>query len=222
MVAGARSGWAARVSVEKADGFDPATIKRAAFLPLTRIMPVAEGVRPVCPLTKTGFDGCKIEDDAEAVLSRALGGALIESGASVSWVAQAEINAAQAKLKKDDPTLSPAGPRQLAIGRELKADAVLTGFIYCFRERLGGAFASSRPAALGFCLHLMEPATGKILWSLRYEDEQAPLSDNLMAMPEFLKRKGKWITVGQMAEEAAGQVALALPWNKKSDEGKDR
>ncbi|HUT53910.1 MAG TPA: hypothetical protein VM658_11020 [bacterium] len=223
IVTATRPAAGAFVSVEKADGFDPAGVKRVAFLPFTRIMPVEEGQQPVCPLTKKSFDACRIEDNAEAELSRIIGQALLESGAPVAWVPQSEINAARTKLKKEGgQTLSTAGAVQLAIGREVKADAVLTGFIYCFRDRSGNAYASARPAALAFCLHLIDPATGKILWSLRLHDEQVPLSSDLGSLPEFIKRKGKWITVGQMAEEAAKQVVADLPWDNQSDAGKGR
>ena len=209
---------AAEVSVEKSEAFDPSAIKRVAFLPLVTVLPVEEGQRPLCPLSKRAFDACRIEDAAQAELSRIIGQALLDSGAPVSWVPQAEINAAKDKLKNQGAeNLNQHGSWQMAIGREVKADAVLLGFIYCYRERSGTAYASSAPAALAFCLHLVDPSSGKVLWSLRYADEQVPLSNNLLDLSAYIKRKGKFISVAQMAEEAAAQIVLQLPWTANKD-----
>lgn len=219
---GAKAGVAAQVSVEAAEGFDPASLKRVAFLPLVRIVPVEEDKTPVCPLSRKSFDACRIEDKAEAELSRTLGQALLDSGAPVFWVPQSEINAARDKLKKEGQQLSIAGPLQLALGREVKADAVLMGFVYCYRERSGNAYASANPAALAFCLHLVDPNTGNILWTLRLRDEQVALASDLSTLPQFFKRKGKWITVQEMAEEDARLVARDLPWPREGQENKSR
>jgi hypothetical protein len=160
-----------------------------------------------------------MEDAAEAELSRALARAFLGSGAQVQWIPQSEINAARDRLAV---SLNLHGSWQAAIGKELSADAVIMGFIYCYRDRSGTAYASARPAAVGFCLHLVDPATGEVLWTMRYRDEQRPLSDDLIALPEFIKRKGRWIRVEQMAEEAATRAASELPWKKKPQEKKGR
>ncbi len=210
------------MSVEAAQGFDASSLKRVAFLPLVRIVPVEDGAPAACPLTKKHFDACRIEDSAESELSRVVGRELIDSGAPVAWVPQSEINAARDKIKKQgSQTLTPSGPLQLAIGREVKADAVLTGFIYCYRDRSGNAYASARPAAIAFCLHLIDPATGKILWTLRLRDEQVALSSDLSTFSQFIKRKGKWIMVGEMAEEDARLVAQNLPWPRDGQKKKE-
>ena len=214
---------AAEVTVEKAKEFDPSRIKRVAFLPMARALPRGEELRAACPVTKRSFDSCAMEDAAEAELSRALARAFLGSGAQVQWIPQSEINAAHDMLKKEGAvSLNLHGSWQAAIGKELSADAVIMGFIYCYRDRSGTAYASARPAAVGFCLHLVDPATGEVLWTMRYSDEQRPLSEDLLALPEFIKRKGRWIRVEQMAEEAATRAASELPWKKKPQEKKVR
>jgi hypothetical protein len=207
------SARAAKVVVKAADGFDPKTVKRAAFLPFVRVIPVDASSPAVCPRDHNSREACKLEEAAEAELSRAFGQALGASGDTVSWVSQEDINAARARLKAGDGgALSIGGPLQLALGKELNVDAVLFGFVYCYRNRSGNALASGTPAAIGFCLHLVEPRTGKELWSLSYEDEQKALSDNLLDAPSYLKRKGQWITAEQMAQEAARNITARLPW----------
>ena len=222
LVFSARATAAPRVVSKSAEGFDPALLKRAAFLPLVRVLPQEDDrsvLHGVCPRDGAVYDACKVEEAAEAELSGSLGRALAEGG-GVSWVAQEEINAARVRVKERDPALSPGGPLQLALGRELQADAVLFGYIYCYRNRSGNAYASSAPAAVGFCLHLVEPATGKELWSFSYADEQRALSDNLLDAPAYLQRKGRWITAAQMAEEAAAAMVKVLPWRGPAGEEK--
>lgn len=205
----------ATVTVKKADGFDPASLKRVAFLPFAHVHSHDKGMRSSCPVGGESFVPCKVDDAAEAELSRAIGSALGAIDTHVRWIPQARINAARARIKKQrKPELTTRGSWQLAIGKELNADAVLIGFIYCYRDRSGSAVASSRSAAISFCMHLIDPATGKVLWSMRWEDEQKALSDNLLELPSFIKRKGKWISAREMAGEAADTVVKELPLKK--------
>ncbi len=214
---------AARTSAAAAEGFDPSTIKRVAFLSLTRVLSTGDGPWSICPLDQTSHEACPIGDAAEAELARALGQALLASAGPVTWIPQAEINAARAKTKTGDGALlSPAGPAQIAIGRELSADAVLFGFIYCYQDRSGTSWASARPAAVGFCLHLVDPSTQKILWTYSYRDRQRPLTENLLELGGFIKRKGKWITSEEMSREAAAAVVGDLPWTPAARKPKKR
>jgi len=207
------SALAAQVTVQKAPDFEPGRVRRVAFLPLAAVLPAEGAARAICPKAGDSFRPCRIEDAAEAELSRVIGGSLLSSGASVSFVPQAEINAALARLKKEGhPELTTQGSWQMALAHELSADAVLFGFVYCYRNRSGSALASTQPAALGFCLHLADPQTGKVLWSFRYEDEQQALTEDLLSLPAFLHRRGRWITAPEMAEEAASVLIKNFPW----------
>jgi len=218
----ARPGAAARMTTSQAEDFDPSKIKRVAFIPFAAITPAGDGLRPLCPLTKKSFDPCRIEDAAEAELSRIVGRALPQTD-GVTWVTQAEINLARETIKKRGAeNLAASGSWQLEIGKEVHADAILFGFIYCYKERSGNAYASSSPAAVGFCLHLVEPTTNKVLWTFYYQDEQIPLFDNLLEIGSFIKRKGKWITVEAMAGEAAAALENELPWQPPAQEKKAR
>lgn len=207
---------AALIQTSSAAGADFTRIKRVAFLPLFRALVSGPGQSAACPLGREVFMPGPVAEAAEAELSRAIGQALLGSALPVSWTPQAEINAALEKLKKEGhPELTTQGSWQIAIGKQLPVDAILTGFIYTYRDRVGGPLTASRPAALAFCLHLLDPSTGKILWSFRYEDEQLPLSENLLELGPFLHRRGQWITVAQMAQEAAAALVKKLPWSAR-------
>jgi len=202
---------AAIVDAEKNEDFDFKSIKKVAFLPFTRINPDGGGSSS-CPVYSGRHPACRIEDHAESGLSRIAAHALYGSSIDMQWIEQPRISGARARLKKEGhPEYTRYGQWQRAIGKEVDADAVLFGYIYCYRQRKGSALASAEPAAISFCLHLMDPHSGKIIWSFRYADEQQALFENLLNLPRFLKRGGKWITVEEMAQEAAPLIVEKFP-----------
>ncbi len=88
---------------------------------------------------------------------------------------------------------------QLEIGRALNADAIFAGYIYRFRERVGGEYSVDLPASVAFDIHLIRVEDGRVLWSAHLDETQKPLSDDLFRLGLFLRRKAKWITAKEMA-----------------------
>ncbi len=87
-------------------------------------------------------------------------------------------------------------------GRQQKADSVFCAYVYAFRERVGSAYGVDLPAMVIFELNLVSVATGSILWQAHYSETQKPLSENAFQIGKFFKRKGRWITAEEMADEA--------------------
>lgn len=206
---------AARVVAETAPGFDAARPVRVAFIPPLAV-PAPPGSPWVsCPIAGESFVPCSVSERAESELAAALA-ARLSGLPGVTLVPAAEVNAAMARLKGKDPAagFSLAGPWQAELAREAGADYALTGFIYCWRDRSGSAWGTSSPAAISFCLHLIEVGSDRVMWRMRYEDEQRPLSDNLLEIGTFIRRGGKWVTSAEMAVEAAAEMRRRLPWSK--------
>jgi len=88
---------------------------------------------------------------------------------------------------------------QLEIGRALNADAIFAGYIYRFRERVGGEYSVDLSASVAFDIHLIRVEDGRVLWSAHLDETQRPLSDDLFRLNLFLRRKAKWITAKEMA-----------------------
>jgi len=88
---------------------------------------------------------------------------------------------------------------QLEIGRALNADAIFAGYIYRFRERIGGEYSVDLSASVAFDIHLIRVEDGRVLWSAHFDETQLPLSDDLFRLGLFLRRKAKWITAKEMA-----------------------
>lgn len=97
-----------------------------------------------------------------------------------------------------------------AAGRAVNADMVMAGFIYRYRERLGGEFSIESPASVAFDLHLIRVSDGRLLWSGGYDETQKPLSDNLMELGTFFRRKARWVTASEMANPAVTEMITRL------------
>ena len=72
-------------------------------------------------------------------------------------------------------------------------------FIYRFQERMGGSIGAEKPASVGFHVHLRE--RGKVANVFVFDETQRPLSENVLALPVFVKRGAKWITAAELARE---------------------
>ena len=102
------------------------------------------------------------------------------------------------------------------IGLARSADVVLCGYLYIFEERRGGAYGVERPARIAFEMALIQVDSGQLLWHRKYAERQKPLSDDLLAIGRFFKRKGRWVSALEMGELAISEMLpdmrAALPY----------
>jgi len=101
------------------------------------------------------------------------------------------------------------------MGKAFGADAVLAGYIFRWQEREGSDYAVNRPASTAFVLHLISSADGAILWSAKFDKTQLSLSENLFDLSTFIKGKGRWMTVDNLALLGLQKLLDEMP------EGKD-
>lgn len=99
----------------------------------------------------------------------------------------------------------------IEIGRALGADAVLTGHIYRFRERIGTQYAIETSASVTFDLDLIRVDDGRVMWESHFKETQQTLTNNLFDLGKFLKRKGKWITAEEMAAAGLEEILKTFP-----------
>jgi hypothetical protein len=102
------------------------------------------------------------------------------------------------------------------MGNTFEADAVLTGYIYRWREREGTDYAVNRPASVAFDLHLISPAEGTMLWKAKFDKTQRSLSENVFDMSTFIKSKGRWMTVEKLAMLGLQKMLAEMPAGKDS------
>ncbi|MBW2614793.1 MAG: hypothetical protein JRD02_01280 [Deltaproteobacteria bacterium] len=98
-----------------------------------------------------------------------------------------------------------------AVGRSFRADAVLGGYIYRWREREGGDYAVKRPASVAFNLHLIRPSDGAILWKSKYDKTQRSLSEDLFDFSTFVEGGGRWMTAEKLAMIGLEKLLAQMP-----------
>jgi hypothetical protein len=85
------------------------------------------------------------------------------------------------------------------IGKSFSSDAVLFGYIYRWKERVGTEYGIESPASVAFDLHLVSTDTGSILWKDSFKKTQLSLSENLLDLSTFIKSRGKWLKAKELA-----------------------
>lgn len=83
--------------------------------------------------------------------------------------------------------------------RKAGADSVMIGHIYRYRERAGNEYAVNSPASVSYDLHLIRVSDARVLWSDRWDETQQSLTENLFNIGAFFKRKGRWVSAGELA-----------------------
>ncbi|MCF8061049.1 MAG: hypothetical protein K9M82_00905 [Deltaproteobacteria bacterium] len=105
------------------------------------------------------------------------------------------------------------------IGKAFSADAVLAGYVYRWRERVGTDYAVKTPASVAFDLYLIRPEDGSLLWKGQFDMTQRSLSENLLDMDTFIEGGGKWMTAEQLAEMGLGRLLRRLDGKPRTDKG---
>jgi len=96
-------------------------------------------------------------------------------------------------------------------GKELKVDAVMVGWLYRWNDRKGSEFATQSAASLAFDLHLVSTANGSVLWREKFDKTQRSLSENILDLRTFVKSRGTWLNIEDLAEIGVSDVLSELP-----------
>lgn len=102
------------------------------------------------------------------------------------------------------------------IGQTFEADAVLTGYIFRWREREGTDYGVNRPASVAFDLHLISPTEGAVLWTAKFDKTQRSLSEDIFDLSMFLKSKGRWMTAEKLAMLGLQDMLAKMPAGEDS------
>jgi len=89
-------------------------------------------------------------------------------------------------------------------------DAVLMGYIFRFRERVGTSYGIESPASVAFSLILTSLEDSQVVWHSHYEETQDALFNNLLTLGKFIRRKARWVTARELANEALEDMLSTL------------
>ena len=104
------------------------------------------------------------------------------------------------------------------IGEAFGVDGVVLGCVFRYEERIGGAFAVRRPASVSLAMHLVSVKEGRILWSGFFQETQQPLSENILKIAAFLRRRGTWLRAKNLASVGMDEVMVSFPASRERAE----
>lgn len=126
------------------------------------------------------------------------------------FISPSQVQGALANLFSSNSTLQE-GELFVRLGKGMEADAVLAGYLYRWIEREGADYGVNRPASVAFDLYLIRSSDGGILWKGGFDKTQQSLTENLLDFSTFLKAKGKWMSVEELAELGLSELLERFP-----------
>jgi PBP1b-binding outer membrane lipoprotein LpoB len=96
------------------------------------------------------------------------------------------------------------------VGELVYADAVMTGRILRYRERVGGDIGVQSPASVAFTLELIDVQRGDVIWSTRFDETQKGLSENILSLGDIRERGLRWLTAEQLAQDGVRKIIHQL------------
>ncbi len=104
------------------------------------------------------------------------------------------------------------------MGKELDVDFIIIGYVFRFEERIGSRIGVDRPASVGFDVHLLRVKDGKRVWDGKFDETQQALSENLLKMGSFVRRKASWLTAEELSNVGMDEMIKRLPGGKELEE----
>jgi len=105
---------------------------------------------------------------------------------------------------------SNAARRARKLGELVYADAVLSGRILRYRERVGEDWGAKSPASVAFVLELWDVRKGDLVWRGRFDETQKSLSEDVFAISEFARRGPRWLKAEELALEGIKKAVSQL------------
>ena len=188
-----------------------ADIERLLILPF-KDMPKVYGANAnvKCPVCGNFIMAGEVAEDAVDFLTDHLF-SLIQNNSDYKLIPPSQARGVQSNLLSGAESSLAERDFLVATGRALKSDAVVAGYIFRYRERVGTQYASDSPASVAFDIHLVRVADGRVLWSGRFNETQRPLSEDLFRLGAFIKRKARWITAHEMAQAGLEDLLQTFP-----------
>ncbi len=200
----------AKDNAQQAAAHEPPTkvCKRVVILPFVDLGTVFGPNTSVRgPLTRQVFVTDVIAPRGELFMSKTLR-QLLRTETDVQWV-PSSVPADKILIKSGSRTELIKSLQ--SIGGRHKADGVMIGYLYAFRDRRGGALGAETPAYVSFEVVLLSVATGRLLWQPKFSETQEPLNQNLFELGKFIQRKGRWVTAREMATQALKEMLKTYP-----------
>ena len=94
----------------------------------------------------------------------------------------------------------------LEIGRKADVDLLFVPQIISWQERDGGEAGVATSASIKVEFYLIDIARSRLLKRSVFEEQQVGLSDNLLTVDKFFKRKGRWVSATELTKEGVSKA----------------
>jgi hypothetical protein len=106
----------------------------------------------------------------------------------------------------------------IQLAKELNVDFIFVGYLFRFEERIGSRIGAEKPASVGFDVHLLRVRDGKRVWDGKFDETQQALSENLLKLGSFVRRKASWLTAEELSSVGIDEMLKRLPSPKELEE----
>ncbi len=90
-------------------------------------------------------------------------------------------------------------------------DAILVGYVFRYRERMGYPYSVEKPASVAFDLHLVRVKDGVIVWRGAFDRTQTSLMENIFQLSSFFSWGGKWVTAKELSAVGLAAILKTFP-----------
>ena len=174
------------------------------------------------PITGTSFLAEPINEDAVKEMSQMLTDKLM---ARKEWqlVPPGQARGVLASIIAKDRNMELTYLQMLqTVGTTFAADAVLAGYIYRWRNRVGSDYGANSPASVSFDLILVRPSDGAVLWRRHFDKTQQSLFADLFDFDTYVKSSGKWLTAQQLADLGLEKLIREMPGTPKPEQKEEK
>lgn len=185
--------------------------KKIAVVPVKRVPPEDPQQQfAQCPLTGAFYRNCGVPGEtAERDLEELFIGELASKRQYV-LIPPERVDGVHRRVRAASFTKTTREELR-TVGEELGADGVIAGYVFCYAERKGYAYAAEQPASVVFVFHLLRVSDGEVVWTGIFDKTQESLMHNILDLRAFFRGGGKWITVKKLAEQGIKEVLQTFP-----------
>jgi hypothetical protein len=180
-----------------------------AILPFSVERGEDSGRGAICPVCKSVYQRGKVVPGSENTLTRLLYQKMEALGTFriIPLEVVEKTLSPSVKSRFEQKPVATA----IRIGEELNADFISVEHLFRFEERIGSSLGVERPASVSFDLHFFRVKDGMEVWGGKFDETQKPLSDDLLKIGTFFRRKAVWVTAEELASDGMGEMLKKLP-----------
>ena len=170
----------------------------------------------VCPVCKGVYRKGDILPGSQNTLTRLLQ-EKIEAMDIFKILPPEKVEEALSQSERSQFELKPLRS-SIQLGKTLNMNFIFIGFVFRFEERIGSHIGAEKPASVGFDVHLIRLRDEKIVWTGKFDETQRPLSENVLKIGSFFRRKASWLTAEELSSVGMDEMLKRFPGPKELEE----